>query len=109
MDGILNVENFDKSLAEGVMLLTPFSATATDEKSQNFVKAYGDAHNGEFRTSSRQIHMMYFYAMQLAADDAKITPDMENADISAAMSASMANIELDGLTGKAKMDRGWRV
>lgn len=45
MDGILNVENFDKSLAEGVMLLTPFSATATDEKSQNFVKAYGDAHN----------------------------------------------------------------
>ena len=25
MDGILNVENFDKSLAEGVMLLTPFS------------------------------------------------------------------------------------
>ena len=25
-----------------------------------------------------------------------------NADISAAMSASMANIELDGLTGKAK-------
>ena len=44
MDGILNVENFDKSLAEGVMLLTPFSATATDEKSQNFVKAYGDAH-----------------------------------------------------------------
>ena len=42
------------------------------------------------------------YAMQLAADDAKITPDMENADISAAMSASMANIELDGLTGKAK-------
>ncbi len=43
------------------------------------------------------------YAMQLAADDAKITPDMENAGIiSAAMSASMANIELDGLTGKAK-------
>ena len=27
MDGILNVENFDTSLAEGVMLLTPFSAT----------------------------------------------------------------------------------
>ena len=102
MDGILNVENFDKSLAEGVMLLTPFSATATDEKSQNFVKAYGDAHNGEIPNQFAADTYDVLYAMQLAADDAKITPDMENADISAAMSASMANIELDGLTGKAK-------
>ena len=102
MDGILNVENFDKSLAEGVMLLTPFSATATDEKSQNFVKAYGDAHNGEIPNQFAADTDDVLYAMQLAADDAKITPDMENADISAAMSASMANIELDGLTGKAK-------
>ena len=31
MDGILNIEGFDTSLAEGVMLLTPFSADATDE------------------------------------------------------------------------------
>ena len=26
LDGILNVENFDTALAEGVMLLTPFAA-----------------------------------------------------------------------------------
>lgn len=102
MDGILNVENFDKSLAEGVMLLTPFSATATDEKSQNFVKAYGDANNGETPNQFAADTYDVIYAMQLAADDAKITPDMSNEDISAAMSASMANIELDGLTGKAK-------
>ena len=82
--------------------LTPFSATATDEKSQNFVKAYGDAHNGEIPNQFAADTYDVLYAMQLAADDAKITPDMENADISAAMSASMANIELDGLTGKAK-------
>ena len=102
MDGILNVENFDKSLAEGVMLLTPFSATSTDEKSQNFVKAYGDANNGETPNQFAADTYDVIYAMQLAADDAKITPDMSNEDISAAMSASMANIELDGLTGKAK-------
>ena len=102
MDGILNVENFDKSLAEGVMLLTPFSATATDEKSQNFVKAYGDANNGETPNQFAADTYDVIYAMQLAADDAKITPDMSNEDISAAMSASMVNIELDGLTGKAK-------
>ena len=102
MDGILNVENFDKSLAEGVMLLTPFSATSTDEKSQNFVKAYGDANNGETPNQFAADTYDVIYAMQLAADDAKITPDMSNEDISAAMSASMVNIELDGLTGKAK-------
>ena len=101
MDGILNVENFDTSLAEGVMLLTPFSATATDEKSQNFVKAYGDAHNGEVPNQFADAYDVV-YAMQLAATDAGITPDMSNEDISAAMAASMLNIELDGITGKAK-------
>lgn len=38
MDGILTVKNFDTSLAEGVMLLTPFNAGAEDEKTQNFVQ-----------------------------------------------------------------------
>ena len=32
MDGILTLEGFDTSLAEGVMLLTPFNADATDDK-----------------------------------------------------------------------------
>ena len=32
MDGILDVEGFDTSLAEGLMLLTPFAADAQDEK-----------------------------------------------------------------------------
>lgn len=34
MDGILDVEGFDTSLAEGLMLLTPFAADAQDEKTQ---------------------------------------------------------------------------
>ena len=40
--------------------------------------------------------------MKAAADDAGITPDMSNEDISAAMSASMLNITVNGLTGEAK-------
>ena len=40
MDGILTLEGFDTSLAEGVFLLTPFSADATDELTVNFVNAY---------------------------------------------------------------------
>lgn len=46
MDGILSLEGFDTSLAEGVMLLTPFSADATDDKTVSFVGKYQTA-NGE--------------------------------------------------------------
>ncbi len=102
MDGILSVENFDTSLAEGVMLLTPFSATAEDEATVNFVTAYGEANNGETPNQFAADAYDVIYAMQAAANDAGITPDMSNEDISAAMSASMLNIEIDGLTGKAK-------
>ena len=46
MDGILGLEGFDTKLAEGVMLLTPFSADAKDELTVNFVTKY-EAANGE--------------------------------------------------------------
>ena len=102
MDGILNVENFDTSLAEGVMLLTPFSATGSDEATVNFVKAYNDAYNGDTPNQFAADAYDVIYAMKAAADDAGITPDMSNEDISAAMSASMLNITINGLTGEAK-------
>ena len=102
MDGILGVENFDTSLAEGVMLLTPFSATSEDEKSQAFVKAYEDANKDEVPNQFAADTYDVIYAMKAAADAAEITPDMSNEDISAAMSEAMLSVELDGLTGKAK-------
>ncbi len=46
MDGILGIEGFDASLAEDVILLTPFAADATDDLTVNFVTkfeaAYGE-------------------------------------------------------------------
>ena len=102
MDGILGVENFDTSLAEGVMLLTPFSTTSEDEKTQAFVKAYEDANKDEVPNQFAADTYDVLYAMKAAADAAEITPDMSNEDISAAMSEAMLSVELDGLTGKAK-------
>lgn len=102
MDGILSVENFDTSLAEGVMLLTPFSATAEDEATVNFVTAYKEANNGETPNQFAADAYDVIYAIKAAAEDAGITPDMSNEDISAALSASMLNIEVEGLTGTAK-------
>jgi len=44
MDGILDQQGFDKSLAEGLYQLTPFDATSTDEKTAHFVKAFQEAY-----------------------------------------------------------------
>lgn len=42
MDGILTLENFDTALAEGVMLLTPFAADASDDRTAAFTKKYNE-------------------------------------------------------------------
>ena len=44
MDGILDLEGFDTKLAEGVLLLTPFTPYSEDEKVQKFVSAYEEAY-----------------------------------------------------------------
>ena len=44
MDGILGADGFDASLAEGVLLLTPFTPYSEDENIQKFVKNYEDAY-----------------------------------------------------------------
>ena len=45
LDGLLAVKNFDTKLAEGVMLLTPFAADATDDLTKKFVKEYKDKYD----------------------------------------------------------------
>lgn len=47
MDGILGAENFDTKLAEGLMLLTPFTPYSDDENVKKFVEAYKAEYDGE--------------------------------------------------------------
>ncbi len=98
IDGILQVENFDISLAEGLMLLTPFVADATDEMTQNFVKAYEE----NYGTTPIQFAADAYdavYAVKVAAEDAGLTPDMAVSDMCEALKTSMTKIKTDGLTG----------
>lgn len=44
MDGILSMEGFDTSLAEGLMLLTPFTPYSEDAESKAFTDAYQEAY-----------------------------------------------------------------
>ena len=99
MDGILQVENFDVSLAEGLMLLTPFAADATDDLTVNFVKSYQDAY-GEIPIQFAADAYDAVYAIKAAIEDAGATPDMSASDLCDAIKASMLNIKLDGLTGE---------
>ena len=98
MDGILGVENFDTSLAEGLMLLTPFAADATDDLTVNFVSSYEEQYGGtpnQFAADSYDA----VYILKAALEDAGATPDMSVSDICEALKTSMLNISVDGLTG----------
>ena len=99
MDGILTVENFDKALAEGVMLLTPFNADATDEKTAAFVAKYQEQY-GEVpnQFAADAYDCVYAYAQALEAAGA--TTDMSNEELCDAMIAQFTSMTFNGLTGE---------
>ncbi len=99
MDGILSVENFDTSLAEGVMLLTPFAAESEDARTQAFVKKYRE----DYKDTPNQFAADAYdaiYAIKAAIEQAGVTPDMSASDIGTALKAAVTSITIDGLTGK---------
>ncbi len=98
MDGILTLEGFDTTLAEGVMLLTPFSADASDEKTQNFVKKY----NEKFGETPNQFAADAYdcvYAIYEACQKGEVTTDMTAEEICDIMIAQFTTMTFDGLTG----------
>ena len=99
MDGILTaVEGFDTSLAEGVMLLTPFSADAEDDLTKNFVTKYQDLY-GEIPNQFAADAYDGIYIMKAALEKAGATPDMDPSAICDAVKVAMTEISVDGLTG----------
>ena len=98
MDGILTVENFDTSLAEGVMMLTPFNADATDEATVNFVTKYEEAY-GETPNQFAADAYDCIYAYKLALETAGCTPDMSASELCDAMLETFPTITFEGLTG----------
>ena len=98
MDGILSIEGFDKSLAEGVMLLTPFSADAKDEKTQAFVARYQELYNevpNQFAADAYD----GVYALVAAAEKADVKEGEAAEDICDRMIAAMQELEIAGVTG----------
>ena len=98
MDGILTQANFDTSLAEGVMLLTPFNADDEDEATQNFVKAYQDKY-GETPIQFAADAYDCVYAYKQALETAGCTPDMSASELNEKLKATFPTITFTGLTG----------
>lgn len=98
MDGILGVEGFDTSLAEGVVLLTPFAADATDDATVSFVTKFQEEHEdvpNQFAADGYDC----VYALKAAIEKAGVTPDQDVSEICDALKAAMTEIEVEGLTG----------
>lgn len=101
LDGVLNIENFDTKLAEGVMLLTPFAKDGKDEATKKFVAAYREKYNND------DTYLIQFaadgydavYILKAAAEKAGIKGGMSVKEIGEALSAAMTQITVDGVTG----------
>lgn len=99
LDGILGMDNFDKSLAEGVMLLTPFTPTATDERTQNFVKNFTAKYDKTYLNQFGADAYDAIYIIKAAIEKAGVTADMDASTICDKLKVAMTEITFTGVTG----------
>jgi len=101
MDGILAVEGFDLSLAEGLVLMTPFDPNATDDATVSFVTKYKEQNDGQIPNQFAADGYDVTYAIYAALTDAGLDGTASSEDICAALVKWFNETEgFDGLTGK---------
>ena len=100
MDGILDLEGFDTSLAEGLMLMTPFNAWGEDERTVKFVSEYQALAGGipnQFAADGYDC----IYAIYQACQQAGVTADMGPQEVCEKLTKVFTDgsFAVDGLTG----------
>ena len=99
MDGILAVDGFNTALAEGVMLLTPFSADSSDPKTQSFVAkyqaAYGEVPNQFAADGYDCVYAIYNALNAAGVKDASLSAS----ELCDKLIAQFTSMSYDGLTG----------
>ena len=101
MDGILTVEGFDPALAEGLVLMTPFDANATDEATVSFVTKFMEANDGLVPNQFAADGYDCVYAVYEALTAAKMDGTASAQDMcNALVEWCTTNGGFDGLTGK---------
>ena len=105
MDGILAMEKFDASLAEGVILLTPFSAYDTDESVVSFVEKYtAISENGVLPNQFAADSYDAIYALYQASVNAGITGETPYQEACELLIQQFSTMEFTGLTGTMRWD-----
>lgn len=99
MDGILTLEGFDTSLAEGLYMLTPFSADATDDLTTSFVEKYQEKCNGEIPNQFAADAYDAVYAIAQALEAADVTAEDDVVTIKDALVEQFTSMTFNGLTG----------
>ena len=98
MDGILTMEGFDASLANDVILLTPFSAFSTDDRTVDFVEKYqaltGDKPNQFAADAYDAVYALYNASLAAGVDGS--TPADEACE---KLIEQFATLNYVGLTG----------
>ena len=100
MDGILTVDGFDASLAEGLVLMTPFDANATDDATVAFVNQFKANNDGLVPNQFAADGYDVIYAIYNACVAAGIDGNTSAADACAKLQEQFAELTVDGLTGK---------
>ena len=101
MDGILTLDGFDTTLAEGVLVQSPFSADSTDEATAKFVEEYKNRF-GEAPTQFAADGYDCVYAVKAAFEKAGCTAEMTAEEICEKLVATFtsADFSVNGLTGQ---------
>ena len=110
MDGILTMEGFDPALAEGVFMLTPFSADAEDERTQAFVARYQELF-GEVPNQFAADCYDAVYALYTASVNAGIDGSTSPEDACELLIAQFTSpdFQIEGLTGDMTWDASGAV
>lgn len=111
LDGIIDALQDKVELADGVYALTPYSATATDEKAVKFTEAYKKKYPDEaapiqFAADGYDC----VYAIKLALEKANVTdPSISSSELCDILKSAMLEIEYDGVTGSSKWSNDGEV
>ena len=93
LDGILGKVEQDPTIANNVLMLTPFAADSSDENVQAFVSAYKAAYNNETPDQFAADGYDAVYAVKAAVE--KTGGDVSGA----ALAQAMTQITVEGVTG----------
>ena len=99
MDGILTVEGFDTALAEGLVLMTPFDANASDEATQSFVTKFKEKMDGLVPNQFAADGYDVIYAIYNGLTNAGATGSETAEELCTMLKEQFATMTVDGLTG----------